>query len=232
MEPSVRSVRSIALERADQTVRTGRGSAQFYNRFFGADIMARDGVFLDAGAGDSPYGATRVNVVRLDPNYRLEPPDIGCNCVSGVCEALPFRSGVFSTVLACFVVQHTADVSQSLSELFRVCAPHGIIAIVPVWRPSRLPAYAGGIHARYVRVRHVHSFMYSLIIHRPHEADLKAVADALAASGALIPSRLVERGTRMAMRVLIRYRGTTRISVIRQLPGFLSSRPARMGEQG
>jgi SAM-dependent methyltransferase len=196
------------LWRADHTLRTDRGTETFYSRVFGPALLRRPGRILDVGAGDSPYGAGRTTVVRLDPAYRNDPPAAPANCVSALCEALPFRNATFDTVLASFVVQHVTDPHLALAEILRVCPVSGIVAVFPIWRPQRLPAIGD--------LRPVRRRGRSLIVHRPDNAEVQRITADLVASGALEPSRLIAVSARWGMRLIVCARGTTRFRVIRR----------------
>jgi SAM-dependent methyltransferase len=204
------------VRRADRTIRTGRGTEGFYRRVFGATLVERPGRTLDAGAGDSPYGAGRHAVVRIDPAYRHDPPGVPANCLAAVCEALPFRDGAFDTVLASFVVQHAADPGLCLTELLRVCSASGIVAVFPLWRPRRLAVVADSLLAGYAQRRPVPGMMDALTIRRPGDADVRALGSCVAATGALGPPRFVAWGARLGMSAIVRVHGTTQFRVIRR----------------
>lgn len=203
------------VRRADRTIRTGRGTEDFYRRVFGAALVERPGRTLDVGAGDSPYGVGRHAVVRVDPAYRHDPPSAPVGCVAAVCEALPFRDGVFDTVLASFVVQHAADPCLCLAELLRVCSARGIVAVFPLWRPRRLAVVADSRLVGYAERRPVPGMMDALTIRRPGDADVRALASSVAATGALGPPLAVASGARLGMAAIVRVHGTTRFRVIR-----------------
>lgn len=204
------------LRQADHTIRTGRGTESFYRRVFGLPLLQRPGRTLDAGAGDSPYGEGRAAVVRVDPAYRHDVPTAPANCVSALCEALPFRDGAFDTVLASFVIQHVADPCLCLKELLRVCSANGIVAVFPLWRPRRLRAFADSRLADYAVRRPVQGMMDALVIRRPADAEIPQLAAGITASRALHPPRAVAVTARWGMSVVVRARGTTRFRVIRR----------------
>ncbi len=60
----------------------------------------------------------------------------------GDLEALPYADGAFDTVLAIDVLAYVANPSAALSELRRVCAPGGRVAIAVWGRPDRCQQYA------------------------------------------------------------------------------------------
>lgn len=201
------------LAQVDHTVRTGRGTEKFYMRVFGRELIARPGLALDAGAGDSPYGVTRNTVVRLDPNYRRESPDARTGCVAGLCERLPFRDGVFTTVLACFVLQHVGDIGQCLSELLRVSSADGVVAVYPLWRRRSWDMNHDslvGDHAFRQRANGRHD---ALMIRRPSDRHIRDVALAISANGALVPPYVARHAAGCAMRAIVGVRGTTRVSI-------------------
>jgi SAM-dependent methyltransferase len=228
------------LDRSRQTIRTGRGTAKFYACVFGSEVLNREGLVLDIGAGDSPFGRDRRDVVRVDPAYAEEPPT-GARVVAALGQALPFSDHTFSVVLGSFVAQHVRDVEGLLSELLRVVRPDGVLALHPVWRPAagrRAQRELGG-HAQLLsstqaveagsedgagtrRVRW--KTLPTLVVRRPlHGApgDLGRIAETIARSRALVPPAVVAVPARWGMRALVRARGTTRLT----LPGNRSSRP-------
>jgi SAM-dependent methyltransferase len=179
-------------------------------------VLARGEIILDVGAGDSPYGERFPGVVRLDPDYRREPPSDSHNAISGLCQCLPFKDGVFTTILACFVLQHVDDVRVSVSELLRVCADDGIIAIYPLWRAQRWKNCTGQPSTSYARQRPVNGPFDALIVHRPGDIDTRQLAAVIAESGALVPPPIIEKAAAKAMEILVHARGTTRIPLIRR----------------
>lgn len=206
------------LRAANGVIRTGRGTDSFYGRVFGSAVLRRPGRTLDVGAGDSPYGARRPAVVRVDPAYRHDPPVVAVGCVSAVGEALPFRDGAFDTVLASFVLQHVTDPDRCLRELFRVCSASGIIAVFPLWRPSRLTRISDPVLAGHAVRRPAPGMMDALVIRRPPDTLLSRLAAGLAASGALGPPLPVAACARWGMSALIRARRTTRFRVLHRRP--------------
>ncbi|WP_369009745.1 methyltransferase domain-containing protein [Streptomyces lunaelactis] len=228
------------LRYSRQTVRTGRGTRQFYDQAFGEEVLRREGPFLDVGAGDSPFGHERPDVVRVDPAYAYERP-AGGKAVAALGQALPFRDRTFSVVLGSFVAQHVRDVEELVAELLRVVQPAGAVALHPVWRPST------GRHAVSVLSPHAYLFagtrtrpadtddsmgiyrrrlwtLPTLILRRPlHEAprELAHTARAIARSRILVPPVVVTVPAHWGMRALVRARGTTRIT----LPSSWRARP-------
>jgi SAM-dependent methyltransferase len=197
-----------ALRRADRTVRTGRGTKEYYSRVLGPTFEEHRGMVLDVGAGDSPYGEGLPRVVRLDPGYRKDPPRDDSNYVAAICENLPFKDRAFGTVLAFFVMQHVNDVDRCVAELIRIGSRDGIIVIHPVWRRRRWRH-----DTEFVTCSRVGGPLAALVIRRPPDHEVERVARAIAVTGALLPPPLVRWAAAWAMRVIVACRGTTRLRV-------------------
>ncbi|MFJ2472139.1 class I SAM-dependent methyltransferase [Streptomyces sp. NPDC087659] len=222
------------LERSRQTVRTGRGTREFYERVFGAEILRGDGPILDLGAGDSPFGRERLGVVRVDPSYADDPPS-GRGAVAALGQALPFADRTFTVVLASFVAQHVRDVEELVSELLRVVRPGGVLALHPVWRPVRarhLPALCPNIHLFDAdgTAPPAHGpagaaprrswKRPTLMVHRPRDmttGQAGRISGAIAESRALVPPVAVAVPARWGMRAFVRVRGTARLTLLGNL---------------
>jgi hypothetical protein len=92
---------------------------------------ARSGVVLDLGAGEGSFPApdSRELVVRCDVERPLQ-----CRGRYVIADSarLPFRTGVFDTVIANHSLEHVADLQATLSEVGRVIKPDGVFyASVP-----------------------------------------------------------------------------------------------------
>ena len=76
---------------------------------------------------------------------------------NGDATALPFASGAFDRIIAAEVLEHIPNDHAALTELFRVLAPGGTIAItVPAWFPERLNWFLSDqYHAPHVPGGHV-----------------------------------------------------------------------------
>lgn len=101
---------------------------------------------LDAGAGTGHFSRALVEreaiLVSLDVGPRLLAlvrEKCATRAVAGSLLALPFRDGAFETVLCTEVIEHTPDPRKAVSELCRVLAPGGELALtVPnrLWKPA------------------------------------------------------------------------------------------------
>lgn len=229
------------LNRSRQTIRTGRGTRKFYACVFGLEVVDRAGLILDIGAGDSPFGRERLDVVRVDPAYADEPP-AGSRAVAALGQALPFGDRTFSVVLGSFVAQHVRDVDELLTELLRVLRPEGLLALHPVWRPSAGRRAVNELdgHARLLPSADIRASWYgdlrlpprrtrwrtlpSLVLRRPPHGspgELGRIAETIALSRALVPPAVIAVPARWGMRALVHARGTTRLT----LPGNRDSPP-------
>lgn len=79
---------------------------------------ARKPLLLNAGCGGDPRGD-----VRLDFNVTGKPH------LQGMVEALPFRDGAFTHVMAMNVLEHTPNPGLALREFHRVLAPGGEVRL-------------------------------------------------------------------------------------------------------
>ncbi|MFF4248743.1 methyltransferase domain-containing protein [Streptomyces sp. NPDC001822] len=213
-----------------RTFRTGRGTAEFYERVFGETAFPDAGPVLDVGAGDSPFGRVRPDVVRVDPGYAYDPPE-GPGAVAALGQTLPFRDHAFSTVLGSFVVQHVLDAEELLHELLRVLRPAGTLALHPVWRPRTARRTVDGLGpgvrlfnggrrrgtAAGLGVPRSRPVLPTLVVRRPpaaSPAELALTVRAVARSGMLAPPAVVAVPARWAMGALVRVRGTARVALI------------------
>ncbi|MGW1785766.1 methyltransferase domain-containing protein [Streptomyces sp. NPDC002143] len=174
-------------------------------------MLDRAGPILDIGAGDSPFGRERLDVVRVDPAYADEPP-AGSRAVAALGQALPFADRTFSVVLGSFVAQHVRDVDELLTELLRVVRPEGLLALHPVWRPPAGRRAVGELngHARLLSSADIRASWYgdlrppprrtrwrtlpSLVLRRPPHGtprELGRIAETIAQSRALVPPAVI-----------------------------------------
>ncbi|MFA7763488.1 methyltransferase domain-containing protein [Streptomyces sp. NRRL S-448] len=191
---------------------------------FGAEILLREGPILNVGAGNSPFGRARLDVVRVDPAYSGEPP-AGEGAVAALGQALPFRDRTFSVVLGSFVAQHVRDVEELVSELLRMVRPAGVLALHPAWRPSvgrrdtsALGPYAhlftgaedpaaGGPQDSMDPRRTPLWTLPTLVVHRPATGtprELDHVARVIGRSAMLVPPAVIALPARWGMQALVR----------------------------
>lgn len=115
----------------------------YYRSLVAAHLGIRpgEGWTLDLGAGEGTmFGGTRT--VALDPKPRR-------GFVGGDGTALPFRCGVFQTVLAMDVLEHVPDDGLLRSELSRVAEPGSTVWIsVPSAEMRLLPGFLTGLAHR------------------------------------------------------------------------------------
>jgi SAM-dependent methyltransferase len=107
----------------------GRHSFEALRR--GADVVAfdRDEVALK---GVAEMFEAMADAGELPPGARGET-------VVGDLARLPYPDGHFDTVLAAEVLEHVVHDEQAISELVRVLAPGGTLAVtVPRWLPERI----------------------------------------------------------------------------------------------
>ena len=87
---------------------------------------------LEVGVGTGrnlPLFTSEARVIGLEPTrdvlHRARRRLPGVRLVVGRAEAMPFREGVFDTVVTSLVFCSVGDVPRGLSEVRRVLAPHG-----------------------------------------------------------------------------------------------------------
>ncbi len=84
------------------------------------------GRLLDLGCGDQPYRSVFKHVDRY---IGLDTPSNGKVHVYGDGMKLPFRNGVFDTVLCNEVLEHVPEPAQLMAEVARVLRPGGILLL-------------------------------------------------------------------------------------------------------
>ena len=107
-------------------------------------VEAAEGTVLDLGCGtgrDLPLYRAGVRVIGLDPSAdalaraRRRAPTVPL--VQGEAEALPFRSGVFDTVVSGLVFCSVADPARGLAEVKRVLKGAGALRMLEHVRATR-----------------------------------------------------------------------------------------------
>ena len=131
----------------------GGGRHAFEAHRLGADVIA-----FDSNAGDTKDASALMAAMRLAGE--AAPEGLGA-AVNGDALGLPFADGAFDRVIAAEVLEHIPDDRRAVTELARVLAPGGTMAVtVPRWLPERIcwaladdyhaPAVVGG-HVRIYR---------------------------------------------------------------------------------
>ena len=107
-------------------------------------VAGADGLVLDIGCGTGrnlPLYASRAHVVGLEPcaetlaRARRRAP--ATPLIQGDAEALPFRSGVFDTVVSGLVFCSVTDPARGLAEVRRVLRPGGTLRMLEHVRATR-----------------------------------------------------------------------------------------------
>ena len=114
--------------------------------------QVEDADVLVDGAGVGMYSrhlaAAGARVVSLDIDHpsMVSASQVVAGCAVGACEALPFPSASFDTVLSHEVLEHVVDDAASLAEIARVLRPGGRLVL---FLPNRL--YPFETHGHYWR---------------------------------------------------------------------------------
>lgn len=99
-----------------------------------ADINLPEPV-LDIGTGDGtfPYALGRTSWIGIDPASRpaMEAAQLGAyrDMAIAVGSPLPFRDGVFGSVISNSTLEHIPDVDPVIREMYRVLRPGGTFAV-------------------------------------------------------------------------------------------------------
>jgi Methyltransferase domain len=193
-----------------QVIRTGRFGANAWRARFGHALSP----VLDVGAGDSPLVRELLSegtaAIALDPQFSQRPPAQPTpTSIAGLAEALPFRSNVFGTVHASYVVQHATRPAEVLAEFLRVARRDGIVVIHPLWgshRRRRALRAIGGVSILPGRFAPPGRQRPSV---RISVAEFDAANNGCTVSNALRPPQPARLAGVLAMRIAIHLRGTT-----------------------
>lgn len=108
------------------------------------------GRVLELGASDGNDFAAisaALNIVAIkgidihEPSV-LRGQEMGRDLVVGYVEDLPFENEAFDLVISRHVMEHVSDVDVALRGIYRVMAPHGLVAAVtPAYQPDPEPAH-------------------------------------------------------------------------------------------
>jgi ubiquinone/menaquinone biosynthesis C-methylase UbiE len=112
-----------------------------------AEVIPPDGRVLDVGCGHGfvAYHLTAMrgsNVVGLDLANRVDAP---INYLSYDGRRFPVTDGSFDSVLLCYVLHHTQDLSTILNEVSRVLSKDGVVVVyedIPQTWWDRIPLWA------------------------------------------------------------------------------------------
>lgn len=112
-----------------------------------AEVIPPDGSVLDVGCGHGfvAYHLTVMrgaNVVGLDLAKRVDAP---INYMSYDGKRFPATDGSFDSVLLCYVLHHTQDISVVLNEVSRVLRKDGVVVVyedIPQTWWDRIPLWA------------------------------------------------------------------------------------------
>lgn len=113
-------------------------------------VIPREGKVLDVGCGHGfvAYHLTALrhaNVTGLDLASKVDAP---INYMPYDGTRIPARDGSFDTVLLCYVLHHTQDLSVVLNEVRRVLSKNGVVVVyedipqtwwdkIPLWAHNR-----------------------------------------------------------------------------------------------
>ena len=94
-------------------------------------VVPANGTGLEEGVGSGRFASSLGIGFGLDPSpaLLLMARKRGVECVRGIGESLPYRSGTFDYVLMMTVICYLEDISRSFREALRVLRPNGIIIV-------------------------------------------------------------------------------------------------------
>lgn len=87
-------------------------------------------VGIDISAGMMQIGKEKARKAGLDEKITFAKED---------CSALSFQDGCFDAATVAFGIRNFEDLDKALSEIHRVLAPHGVLAILELSTPERFP---------------------------------------------------------------------------------------------
>lgn len=90
-------------------------------------LPALGGRVLDLGCGSKPYRDWFGNVAHYTGADIAPGPEVDVVLTPG--EPLPFADGAFDALLCTQVLEHVADLGQTLAEIRRVLAPGGLLLV-------------------------------------------------------------------------------------------------------
>jgi SAM-dependent methyltransferase len=115
--------------------RTAAGYGKLIARITARVPLPVSGRTLDAGCGDTPRG------IGLDGSEAMlrqaRAADPAAPLVAGRADRLPFRTAVFDTVVAGFLLPHLAEPERAVAEFHRVLRPGGRLALATWDTPDR-----------------------------------------------------------------------------------------------
>jgi len=110
-----------------------------------ADVLV-DGAGIGMYSRHQAAAGARVTSLDIDYDSMVAASQHLEDCLVGACEALPFASASFDTVLSHEVLEHVEDDARSLAEIARVLRPGGRLVL---FLPNRL--YPFETHGHYWR---------------------------------------------------------------------------------
>lgn len=123
---------------AINSLRSGRDSRLYNEKFGYTPSNLADKTILDVGSGDSNFAETArdagARVVRLDADYRNVPPRDPHNAIGGLAQELPFQDEAFDEVVSygSFLwVRGDEGLNAAVGEALRVTKEGGKVQVIP-----------------------------------------------------------------------------------------------------
>lgn len=103
-------------------------------------VIPHNGMGLEVGAGSGRFASSLGIDHGLDPSPALlaMARKRGVECVQGIGECLPYRTGTFDDVLMMTVICYLEDISRSFREAFRVLRQNGILIVAFLERDGEI----------------------------------------------------------------------------------------------
>jgi SAM-dependent methyltransferase len=115
--------------------RQAAGYGRLISRITARVPLPAEGRTLDVGCGDRPRGFGLDGSAAMLRQARTRNPD--APLVAGHADRLPFRDGVFDTVVAGFLLPHLLEPGRAVAEFHRVLRPGGRLAVATWDTPDR-----------------------------------------------------------------------------------------------
>ncbi len=150
--------------------------------YIASKISPKSRLFLDVGAGSAwlaekfvPRGKTVISLDIATTNLKKAAEKISVENHKQVAAdsfRLPFRDGVFDTVVASEIIEHVTAPDAFVKELFRVVKPHGELIITTPYKEKIRYALCIHCNKKTPLNGHLHSFDENILLELYNGDDL------------------------------------------------------------